>query len=103
VRWTIAEPGDQKGAVQEGLTVDYIQGMSLSPGVKVYVIGEQLFVDGSLSDLRHPMTVLFADYIHSLMLRVIPDTPKPQPLVQGDQGDARDQMPSESYLGRSWE
>ncbi len=55
---------------QEGLTVDYIQGLSLAPGAKLYIQGGRLYVDGSPSDLAHPMTVLFADYIHSIMLQV---------------------------------
>ncbi len=50
--------------------MDYIQGLSLAPGAKLYIQGGHLYVDGSPSDLAHPMTVLFADYIHALMLQV---------------------------------
>lgn len=65
-----AETGCVALLLQGNLTVERVRSLQRHPSATLYIKHGRMFLEGDESDLGHPMTVLWADYLHGLVQEV---------------------------------
>ena len=55
---------------QEGFSVAYLKKLKRAPSAIIYIKHGKIYVEGLEGDLRHPLVILWADYLYWLLQEV---------------------------------